>query len=440
MAMNERGAACLALAMSMGLGACQAENTSVGAEGEGPNLARCWGTDCDERAETKKVVATSVGQCDRLPERALELVWERELFGADTELWQLVAAPDGTAWGVGMRKDRGKVIVLSHLALDGSLRGEVEVASIPDGITNVTMDLGCDERGHCYLSWYTLDARGPDAELIHSAHVQEFDVFARPVADAVEVRGIAQPLVRAGAPGRFALAGPASDGARRGSLAVFDAGEVVYIQNGLETFGRLQGAGVAGLAIDREGRTAVLAERYWQSTGPARFGVTRFDAGGSPLWDRTFAFEFANSTSPGLFATDDTGNVTIAGIGPSATGNFPEATHVESLDANGELRWAYELQSSAVAVDAPTGRVFALSRAFTSHGDPNFGTWVGPDPTLAYGIVEEITDEGTSCRRYFYPESGGYLAGTLALGRNDDVYLLIGQRLRRCTGIALDKR
>jgi hypothetical protein len=436
--MNQRRGAYLVLASGLGLIACETEDDSLGTQGDALNLAECWGTDCDERVGTETVQAASVGQCDLPAEHALELVWERDLCGGACDPKRLVAARDGTAWLLGIREQGDRVLVLSHVAVDGSLLGEVDVAAISNPNTQVEVDLACDERSHCYVSWYTLYAETADSELIQSAHVQEFDALVQPVAAAIPLSGVAQPLVRAGAAGRFALAGPTWTGAHRGSLALLDAGALVFTHNNLNTYGRLQGAGVAGLAIDDDGRTAVLAERNWQMGQPASFSLTRFDATGSPIWDRTLGFGFENGSRASLIA-DDAGNLTVAGFVPPANpALFVQEIHVQSLDAEGALRWAYQLHWNwpAIAVDAPTGRVFALSHGnLKTYEDPNAGAWQGVDTTLGYGIIEEITDAGTSCRRYSYAYTGGFLAGDLGLGTHDDVYLVTARGLARHTGI-----
>jgi hypothetical protein len=219
--MNERRGTYLVLALGLGMLGCETENISVGSEGSALNLARCWGTDCENRVSAETVEPASVGQCDSPPERALELAWERELCGMPCSATRLVTAPDGSAWVLALNGGSG--LVLSHHALDGSLLGEVAVGTNSNPL--VETDLSCDQRGHCYVSWYILDAgENADSELSQSAFVQEFDALARPVAAAIPLHGVAKPLVRAGGPGKIALAGPAWNGAHRGSVAVLDAG------------------------------------------------------------------------------------------------------------------------------------------------------------------------------------------------------------------------
>jgi hypothetical protein len=426
--MSERRGAYVVFAVGLGLFACETENVSVDSEGEALNLARCWGTDC-ERVRSEPIKAASFGRCDLPPERALDLEWERELCGKACDPERLVAAPDGTAWVLGMSQRGARVLVLSHYAVDGSPLGEAEVTTISNPNALVESDLACDQRGHCYVIWYTLYAETADSELIQAAAVQEFDVRVAAVGQPVALTGVAQPLVSGGAAGKVAVAGPASSGAHRGSLAVLDAGTLLFTQNNVDTYGRLQGVGIAGMATDSEGRIAVLAQRDAQIAGSSRFAITRFDAGGKPVWDRTIAAGF-DSGVPAVLVGDDAGNVTMAGFLPPAdpSGGHGEFILLHHLDADGRLRWAYELHwgSLDLAVDAPSGRIFALSNANASEPQ-NY-------KLREFGMIEEITNEGTSCRRYTY-EYSDYLASYIAVGRSDDIYQVIERRLRRYTGI-----
>jgi hypothetical protein len=413
------------------LAGCGDREVSLGAEGDAFNLDRCWGTDCASHATTKTVPAETVATCTPEPGGTLETVFEMDLeqehcpslLSCQLGLQKLVLAPDGSAWVLAhrLRNMSEQTYVLERRAADGTRLAATEVLGTVDPYTHFELDIATDERGHCYVAVYKLYVPTADSELDQDSWIEEFDLAGQHVSTVVAYTGTADGRVSVGAPGKIAVVADARNNAHRASLGVFDrAGALLWNQNNVSSTGSGQGVGISGFVFGADGRSLVLSERDYQVGTPATFGVTRFEADGTPIWDRRLATEFEDGNWASM-VSDASGNVTIAGMLPRTDG--PPRAVVQSLSADGEPRWALEFDwFDSALVAGSEGQILGL----------------GGYTPVAGGeaqVLDEIASDGSSCRRYVYQNTEYVLHGG-ALGADGDLYGITQRTFGRYTGLA----
>jgi len=380
-------------------GGCVGEGSGgVGAEPAGGgqtsaepiDASRCSTVSCDPTPLADSPCCAEVRACD-----APATVTLRADLRVDVDegaVQKIVLAPDGTAWTL-LRDEAAQWV--EHYTADGQLVGRGPRMEVEGGPAFTVADLSAGGDGHAWVVSYTQTV-GETADDAFSEWVtlDEFDADGALLHAPLALTGLGGSLVAAGPGGDVTLAGNAANNAHQGSLLrLTQAGEPRFVQSGVQTDGQGVNAGIAGLLVHADGSTTILSQLSQSLGGETVFGVSRFDAVGTPGGYWAVPTIFAGGYT-GALAGDANDNLVVAGMVGDST------SVVETFPGDGRVSWAFEVPANytpSVAFDSGRGRVFA-------------GAWGG---------VAVIASSGASCGIAELPPEIGFLSlppGSLAFG------------------------
>jgi hypothetical protein len=348
-------------------------------ETEGVDASVCYrAASCEPTPRAASPCCAELLACDSPP--AATLVPELRVDVPDGALQGFAIAPDDSVWALVLE---GEALWLDRFDADGahvarSPSHEVDVVG-----TFVSWDLSADEDGRAWLVSYT-ETAGPtaDDDFTERVTLQGFESDGAPLSEPLLLAGLATSLVVAGPSGELTIAGSAAQNAHRGSLLrLSTAGEPRWIQSGVTTDGRGVAAGVAGLVVKEDGASTVVSQLF-QAGNLTTFGISRFDAEGTPAGSWALPTPFTAGYTAGL-ASDPAGNLAVSGMHTDDSGV------VEGFSADDAMGWAFELAANytpAVAIDRERGFVFASGSRGIAVVEPG-GASCGTAPLPVRGLT-----------------------------------------------------
>jgi hypothetical protein len=365
------GGAAGVLALGLAAAGCGSD-ISAGSESHAVNLGRCFGANCQTRAQALSGTPVEASPCGAL-EGPLEDVLLFESIGENEQLLEAKEAADGSVWALANLGYQH--VNLAHFSSDGELLEARVVAELGEN-TNVTASLAIDSSGAVTVGIYSIFAENADSDLIEELELSRFDARMAELETPRRFRGMASPHLFGGAAGSVWLAGNADANAPHGVVSRLTSHEPDWIQTQVPSAG--QGVlGVSGLTVADDGTAAVIASlspRWNGGPNVMKVGVSTFNAAGNPKWTLELPGDYAGGYPPAIGGSGD-GALFVAGVIDDG-----KAVSVRGLSPEGDLRFAYELSSSFAELDVrrSSGRVFVRS----SQG------------------LAVIDSEGTSCRQF----------------------------------------
>lgn len=352
------------MALGSWLPGCSEADVSAGSEGDAVNLNRCYGADCGVRAQSLSGSAAAATPCgDVEGELTEQLIFEA--IGEGGQALAAEEAADGTVWAIESVRGRDEgyeKFYLARFAADGALLASKLIASELDH-TLLSTALVVDASGTATVGVYSSYAPNADSDLIEELTLYGFDTELQPVGTPRTFRGMGTPQLAASR-GSVWLAGNAFGNAAHGAISRVTNLAPDWIQTAVPTAGAGVG-GVSGLTVADDGFAAVVARLNpkWSGSGPnvVKLGLAAFDATGKPLWTLALPASFTQGYQGGLGGTAK-GNLVVAGM----MGEAGEELRVQAVSREGELGWAYTLEtawSADIEVRRDSGRTFAGTRA-----------------------------------------------------------------------------
>lgn len=375
MVANERGYGPVGmLALGLVAAGCGSD-VSAGSESHAVNLGRCFGADCRVQAQVLSGAAVEAAPCGAV-ERPLEdaLIFESIEDGA--QVLDAAEAADGSVWALANLPSQQ--VNLAHFSSDGRLLDTRVMAEVGEH-TNVTVSLAIDSSGAVTVGIYSIFAENADSELVEELELSRFDERMTELQSPRRFRGMASPHLVGGVAGSVWLAGNADANAPHGVVSRLTNHEPDWIQTQVPSAG--QGVlGVSGLTVADDGTAAVIASlspRWNGGPNTMKIGVSTFGAAGTPRWTLELPGDYAAGYPPAIGGSAD-GDLFVAGMVEDG-----KAVSVRGLSAEGQLRFAYQFNSSYVDLEVKrsSGRLF-----------------VGSSQGLAV-----IEGDGSSCHQFSIP-------------------------------------
>jgi hypothetical protein len=385
---------------------CGGGTVAVGQESPAVNLSRCYGesTDCGRAAQQ---IVSELAEVDRCPDQPAGVIKSELVFEDESTSWNIrrvEVAGDGTVWtlssrsgGSDSRSASSPDLRLAAYSPYGVLLGE-RAGLAPDVYgTLYSGDLAVDADGNALFALYSNYVPDADAEFLERLSVQRFDQTLEPIGEPWLFRELGGAFLFASQDGTFTLAGAAADARPAGYIArVEEAGEPHWIQT------NVPGTGVTAAGVTDDGFTLVASPR-----SRTRFGVTRFDTQGNPVWDLPLPNEFVNGYGLRLAHTSSGGAVVV--------GTFGEAV----------------LLAREISAEGSAGRGFLVENHW------NWGLDADPASGDAYvsaasGVVR-IRSQGSSCELFSIPTEPDAIEqspGEIAIA-NGAIYFVMQDKVHR---------
>jgi hypothetical protein len=335
-------------------------------EGSAIQLNHCYGKDidCKSAHDTIPILEMERRTCLDTPgapavrDFIIEVVSTGEKPGDPNEfcgdyIEQLAVAGDESVWIQGARRCNYSVSLwVQHYSVEGTLLGRndsVERFDEPSFLRSV--EIATDARGHLYLAIasFRFD-RGTKDDFSDYFTLTELDTTGALTQAPATLGGLGSAQVAVTEGNGITIAGNAAQNAQRGILARlgFDR-EPLWMRNDLPTSGQGVGWGISELWQDADGSSTILSARD-ATTVEDRYGLTRVDRNGNPVWDHVVSPAFAGGYRARL-SGDSFGNLLVHGTLQS------NVALIQQFSPSGTAQWGWELQGGAMSVDPSTGRV-----------------------------------------------------------------------------------
>jgi len=439
-ATRRRTSQMFAIALGLCAGCPDGSDVSVGI-GDALNLEDCAGgsTDCKSNGTSTTATASEPKQCSHEVMGRLEPIFRIDLqkrhcpdASSLNEHCSVAEGPiavgeDGSLWAVssvsrslrsGVAGGASASLWLSHYGADGVELGTQAIANLPGLNVQYQADVAALPNGDAAVVVYA-SVHGPDADVELDEHVwvQRYHADVTPYGATTNLSALGVADIMSTDDGKLLIGGDAPRNKQRGVLALLDESGLVWNQMNIPSVGTGKGWGVTGLSVDSYGRTTMLSVRDQNlAKGEQSFGVIKLDEQGNRVWNVTLSGKAAAGTW-GWFAGDAAGNSTaiiqitshVRGVLSGVVAG-PEQFLLLSLDPSGAMRFSYTFGDViAMSVARDSGQRFVT--ALEGYLEPR---------------IYEVAPDGSSCRRFAFPENAVVLGGVQA-ARGDSLYVNAGR-------------